>query len=840
MAGKSFLATCGATVATVAAIAAAALQATGAPSGPATRVNALAEVASPLSRRAPIGRTSSPAVAHTEAARAVLDRYCVTCHNQRLKTANLTLDAVDPGDVGREQEIWEQVVSKVRGGSMPPPGRPRPDEATTAEFVRNIETELDRAAIAHPNPGRPVIHRLNRAEYANAVRDLFGLEIDPRTLLPADNSGFGFDNIGDVLGVSSSLLERYLSAARTVARLAVGDPEIRPTVQTYKAAKNERQEDRVSEDAPFGTRGGISFHHFAPVDGEYAFKVRVLRTVGDQDYIRGLHRLSDAEVRIDGARVMHFTVGGELGCPVQGLAGSDCFKLLQGPAPTINKDEPDALVFRLPLVAGDHVVTAVFSGQTLELEGVKPRYPTSHYSFQNEIEGYPFIDAVEVDGPYNPKRPSDTSTSRKHIFVCDPSDAGKEKACAQTILARLARRAYRHLVPQSDVETLLQFFNDRREATNSFDAGIEAAVVRVLVSPQFLFRAERDPATVTAAGQPYKISDVELASRLSFFLWSSTPDDELLAAAEHGKLSTPAVLAQHVKRMLTDSRSTALSTNFAGQWLLLRNLQGVMPDTHEFPDFDDELRDAARRETELFFNSQIRENRGVPDLLRADYTYLNERLARHYGIANIYGSHFRRVAVTDERRRGLLGQASILTVTSYPNRTSPVLRGKWVLENILGSPPPAPPPNVPALEEQASAKYLSMRERMEQHRKNPACASCHARIDPIGFAMENFDGVGLWRDRQGETAIDTTGSLDGVKFNGVLELRQLLRSHEREFVTTVTKKLLTYALGRGVEYYDMPAVRKIVRDAQDDGYRWSSILLGIVNSTPFRMRRSES
>jgi mono/diheme cytochrome c family protein len=836
MSGKVFLAISGATVITVAAVAAAVLQATGAPSDTASwrvAVRARAAVRSPL-RQSP-----AAAVGHAVATRAVLDRYCVTCHNQRVKTANLTLDTTDAGDVGAQAEIWEKVVAKVRGGSMPPAGRPRPDEATTAEFVRGIEAELDRAAVAHPNPGRTVVHRLNRAEYANAIRDLFGLEIDPGALLPADSSGFGFDNIADVLGVSSSLLERYLSAARIVAKFAVGDPEIRPAVQIYKAAKNERQEDRISEDAPFGTRGGIAFHYYAPVDGDYGFKVRILRTVGDQDYIRGLHRLSEAEVRIDGERVMQFTVGGQLGCPVQGLAGSDCFTLLNGPMPTIDKDEPDALVFRLPLAAGDHVVTAAFSGETLELEGVKPRYPTSHYTFQNEIEGYAFIDTVEVDGPYNPKRPSDRSASRKHIFVCDPSGEPGEKACARTILARLARRAYRRPVAQHDVETLLQFFDERHEATSSFDAGIEAAIVRILVSPQFLFRAERDPATATP-GQPYKISDIELASRLSFFLWSTTPDDELLTTAERRTLSNPATLTQQVKRMLKDARSSALSTNFAGQWLLLRNLQGVMPDTHEFPDFDDELRAAARRETELFFDGQIREDRGAPELLRADYTYLNERLARHYGIPNVYGSHFRRVAIADERRRGLLGQASILTVTSYPNRTSPVLRGKWVLENILGSPPPAPPPDAPALEEQPSAKDMSMRERMQQHRKNPVCASCHARIDPIGFAMENFDGVGSWRDRQGATAIDTSGSLDGRAFNGVIELRQLLRSHEREFVTTVTKKLLTYALGRGVEYYDMPAVRKIVGDAENDGYRWSSILLGIVNSTPFRMRRSES
>jgi hypothetical protein len=793
-------------------------------------------------RSAPAPATTTSATVTPDAAaadRALMDKYCVTCHNERAKVGNLSLETLGLGDVASHADVWEKVVAKVRGGAMPPPAAARPDAATLSGFASSVEQALDLSAAQHPNPGRPVAHRLNRAEYTNAIRDLFGLNVDGRTLLPADDSGFGFDNIGDVLSVSSGLMERYLSAARTVARQVVGDPEIRPTVVTYKTPKNERQEERVSEDAPFGTRGGLSFHHFAPVDGDYTFKIRVLRTVGDQDYIRGLHRLSAVDVRLDGARTMQFTIGGQPGCPVQGLVGRDCFKLLSGPTPQITTDEPDALLVKMPLSAGDHVFTVAFADQTLELEGLKPRYPTGHYTFQNEIEGLPFIDSVDVDGPYQAKVPVATSPTRKAVFVCQPGAAATEASCAKTIVRRIVRRAYRRPVTDADLDPILQFYRDGHAAAGSFDAGIESAIVRVLVSPQFLFRTEREPAAA-GAGQPYKISDVELASRLSFFLWSSIPDDQLLDLAEHNKLSDPAVLAAQVTRMLGDPRSESLTANFAGQWLMLRNLQSIMPDTHEFPDFDDELRAAERRETELFFDSQIRENHGVPELLSADYTFLNQRLAEHYGLPNVYGSHFRRVAVTDERRRGLLGQASILTVTSYPNRTSPVLRGKWVLENVLGSPPPAPPPNVPALEEQPAVKYQSMRERMEQHRKNPICSSCHARIDPIGFAMENFDGVGRWRTKQGETPLDTSGVLNGVKFDGAVQLRQLLMSHQDEFVVTVTRKLMTYALGRGVEYYDMPAIRKIVHDAKANDYRWSSLLVGITSSAPFRMRRSES
>jgi hypothetical protein len=771
--------------------------------------------------------------------RAMLDRYCVTCHNQRLKTANLTLDDLDAANVDSQAEIWERVLAKVKGGSMPPPGRPRPDAAPMAAFVGSVENAIDAAALRHPDPGRPVLHRLNRSEYGNAVRDLLGLEVDVRALLPADDSGSGFDNMGDVLGVSSGLMERYLSAARSVARLAVGDDGIKPSVQTFKAPKNDRQEARVSEDAPFGTRGGVSFAYLAPLDGEYAFKIRILKTLGDQDYIRGLHRLSTVDVRVDSARVLHFTIGGQLGCPVQGLNGKGCFQQLSGPAATIPDVEPNTVTFRLPLTAGRHTFTAAFLDRRLEAEGLKPRYPTGHYSFQNEIEGLPFVEAVDVDGPYEAKVPANTVASRARIFSCTPASAAEEPACARQIIARLARYAYRGAVKPNDVELLMSFYDKGRTGARPFDAGIQSAIVRMLVSPSFLFRAERDPQG-TPAGRAYELSDLELASRLSFFLWSSIPDEELLSLAERGRLRDAATYDAQMQRMLADGRSAALTSNFAGQWLLLRNLQAVMPDTHEFPDFDDELRDAARRETELFFAAQIRENRPVPELLSAGYTFLNERLARHYGIPHVYGSHFRRVELSDERRSGLLGQASILTVTSYPNRTSPVLRGKWVLENILGSPPPAPPPDVPALEEQPSVKYRSMRERMDVHRKNPVCSTCHARIDPIGFAMENFDGTGQWRDRMIDTPIDVSGVLDGVRFEGVTGLRRLLMAHQEQFVASVTTRMMTYALGRGVLHTDMPAIRQVLRGAQADGYRWTSIITGIAHSTPFRMRRSDS
>ena len=786
---------------------------------------------------APLRNTDTEVVARHQ---ALVNRYCVTCHNDALQTAGLALDQYALQGVGHDAEVWERVVAKLRSGAMPPPGVPRPEAPAIEGAIAWLESELDHAAAANPNPGQKVAHRLNRSEYTNAIRDLLALKIDGQALLPPDGQGYGFDNIADVLTVSPSLLERYISTARKVARLAVGDVNIRPAVDIYRTSKDKRHEDR-SDDMPFGTRSGITVRRNFPVNGEYSFKIRFLRTVGDQEYIRGFHRQSDVDVRVDGERVAQFTVGGQIGCSLQGLVGRDCFRQVSGANATIRNDEPDALEFRLSVDAGPRTIVVAFPAATFQLEGLEPRYPTTHYTFQNQIYGLTFIDALEVGGPYEVTGPGE-SPSRQQIFVCEPAATQDEPACAETILARLARLAYRRPLTQEDTRTLLSFYETGRRDGGSFDAGIQSALVRMLVSPPFLFRAESNQPSVSP-GSTYRLTDLDLAARLSFFLWSSIPDDELLQLAEREQLREPAILAQQVDRMLADPRSEALVRNFAGQWLLLRNLQAIRPDTHEFPDFDDELRQAFRRETELFFESQVREDRSLVELLRADYTFLNERLARHYDIPNVYGPHFRRVTLSAEHahRRGLLGQASILTVTSLPNRTSPVARGKWILENILGAPPPAPPPNITALEEQSALRFQSMRERMEQHRRNPACATCHARIDPLGFALENFDGIGRWRTHQGATHIDVSASLDGHQFDGLNGLRTfLLEQHEEEFLATVTKKLLTYALGRGVEYYDMPAVRKILRQAADGDYRWSSIISGIVESVPFQMRRADS
>lgn len=758
---------------------------------------------------------------HAASERATLDRYCVTCHNARLKTAGLALDTLNIDDVAANAAVLERVVAKMRSGAMPPVGLPKPDKASLTSLIGALDSKLDIFSVSNPNPGKPLVHRLNRAEYANAVHDVLAVDVDVQSLLPPDDSAFGFDNMAEILTVSPGLLERYMTAAEKISRAAVGNPKIHPAVESYRVPQNVRQEDRASEDLPWGTRGGIAIRRYFPVDGEYSVRIHMRYAVGQDDLV-GLNDTAVVETRVDGARVEQFSFGGK-------PKYSDRVK-------TFGKGSvPDAYEFRIPVTAGTHVIGVDMQSETLELENLAPRFPTSNYSFQNDHQALARIDFVELGGPYNGVEAD--SPSRRQIFVCKPTGANDEE-CAKTIIARLARRAYRRPIDGTDIEGLMTFYRKQAEGSH-FDEGIEAALERILVSPQFLFRAERAPRGV-AAGKVYRISDLELASRLSFFLWSSVPDDELLKIANQGKLHQPEVLEAQVRRMTADARSRALVTNFAGQWLQLRDLQIVKPDPKGFAEFDDELREAFQRETELFFDNQLREDRSVVDLLTAKYTFLNERLARHYGIPGVYGSHFRRVELSDPNRIGLLGQASVLTVTSYADRTSPTLRGKWVLQNILGSPPPAPPPNVPALEEQPGAKYRTMRERMEQHRKNPVCAACHARIDPLGFAMENYDAVGQWRDHQGETPIDASGMLDGTSFNGVAQLRGLLLQHQDEFVSTVTTKLLTYALGRGLDYYDMPAVRKILREAGSGAPHWSSIVLGIVKSTPFQMRRSES
>ncbi len=737
-------------------------------------------------------------------ARAALDRYCVTCHNDRLRTAGLALDAVDPAQAGDSPAIWEKVVRKLRTGMMPPAPRPRPDADTYTGIVNYLEAALDRAADANPDPGRPAVQRLNRTEYVNAIRDLLALEVDGRTLLPADESGYGFDNVGDVLSVSPGLLERYLLAAAKVARRAVGDPTLRPATSTYRTSPLLAQDGRVSEDLPFGSRGGLAVRHHFPLDAEYEIRVAL------RGRSRAGHRL---EVRLDRERVGRFDLGAR--------------------AP---------LAVRIPVTAGTRLLGAAFIeelGRSLPIDGRPAPPPITSFAF-TLYPNAPSVERIDVVGPFEGRAPADTP-SRKAIFTCHPEGTAEERPCAEQVVASLARRAYRRPVTATDIDPLLAAYRAGRDAGGGFDDGIRWAIEALLVSPKFLFRVEHDPADA-APGDSYRIADLDLASRLSFFLWSSIPDDELVDLAARGALSDPAALERQVRRMLADPRSQALVENFAGQWLHLRNLRSAAPDTTRFPEFDDNLRQALRRETELLFGSQFRENRSVHDLLRADYTFVNERLARHYGIPNVYGNHFRRVEYNDDRRAGLLGHGSILTVTSYPHRTSPVLRGKWLLENLLGAPPPPPPPDIPELEEESDAAApATMRERMAQHRASPACSACHAKIDPLGFALENFDAVG--RRRTGEDgaagAIDASGTLpDGAPFDGPAAFRDALLREPwaTEFATTVTEKLLTYALGRGLDHGDAPAVRRILRNARADDYRWSSLILGIVESTPFRMR----
>ena len=771
---------------------------------------------------------------HTPSYRAVLDQYCVTCHNQTARTAELLLDQADVENIGDGPEVWEKVLKKLRAGAMPPAGMPRPDQATYDSFATYLETALDSASAAHPNPGRPVLHRLNRVEYANAVRDLLAVEIDGATLLPADDSRHGFDNIGDVLTVSPALLERYLSAARKISRLALGDPDISPVFEGYNVPKYFVQDDRMSEALPFGSRGGIAVRHNFPADGEYLLKVRLARN--SRDYITGLlDRPHQLDVRLDGARLELFTIGGETHGKSAPLFSNNAMG--ERAQDIYERTADDILEVRFPATAGPQQIEVAFLKETSMPEGPL-RTPMSKYDLHNYKGGEPGVASVSITGPYDATGMGETP-SRDKIFVCRPSSAQDEESCATKILSTLARRAYRRPLTEDDIQTLLDFYKAGHNE-GGFEAGIGSALERILVGPEFLFRIEVDPKNV-APDTAYPISDLELASRLSFFLWSSIPDDQLLELAEGGKLSDPLVLEQQVRRLLKDSRSKALVSNFAAQWLQLRSLRAINPDQDVFPYFEENLREAFRVETELFFESLLREDRSVLELLSANYTFVNERLARHYGIPDVYGSHFRRVDLETEERRGLLGKGSILTLTSYANRTSPVLRGKWVLENLLGTPPPPPPPNIPDLvESDQDGQAFSMREAMEQHRANPACATCHNVMDPLGFALENFDGIGTWRTTDAGDPIDSSGVLpDGTPFRGPAELqRVLLESKSEEFVATATERLLTYALGRGVESYDAPAIRSIIREAAPKNYRWSSLILGIVKSTPFQMRRS--
>jgi len=752
-------------------------------------------------------------------------KYCVTCHNQRLKTGDLTLDTIVGDDVAAHADVWEKVIRKVRAGMMPPAAVPRPDAAARAALVSSLESMLDRAAREKPNPGRPLAHRLNRAEYANAVRDLLAVDVDVSSLLPPDDSSGGFDNNADVLGVSPVLLESYLDAAERISALAIGDPRTPPTGELFRVRQDASQ-DRHIEGLPLGTVGGILIQRTLPLDGEYQFQVRLFRT--NLGTMRGLEYPHQLEISVDGVRVHLASFGGD-----KEIASSS-------ENPTTTGDAVDGrFTARVPLKAGPHDISVAFLEKThaLNTRRLQPYVRSSADTI--DFSGQPHIDEVLLSGPFNPTGVGQTP-SRKKIFVCVPKSGADEATCAKKILSGLARHAYRGDVTPDDLKVLQEFYARGREEGGGFDTGIDLALRRILSSPKFVFRVERDPPTV-ASGAAYRLSDLEVASRLSFFLWSTIPDDQLLALAEKGELSKPAVLEQQVRRMLSDPKSQALVDNFLGQWLQLRNLKNKQPNSHEFPDFDDNLRTSLQTEIELFFNSIVREDRSVVDLMTADYTFLNERLAKHYGIGNVYGTHFRRVTLTDETRRGLLGKGALLMVTSHPNRTSPVQRGKWILENVLGSPPPPPPDVVPPFPEDTEArKPASVRERMEQHRRNPACASCHRMIDPAGLALENFDATGGWRTRDGGTRgtpVDASGQLvDGTPINGVVELRQALVREPDTFVRTTTEKLLTYALGRGLTAADMPAVRTIVRDAQRDNYRFSSIVLGIMKSVPFQMR----
>jgi hypothetical protein len=756
--------------------------------------------------------TATPA--SIQSPRAVIDQYCVRCHSDQLRTGGLSLQSVDTVNLPTGAETWERVIRKLRTGSMPPAGAPRPDAATLSGVAATLEKAIDGEAVSHPNPGRPpALHRLNRAEYQNAIRDLLAVDVDAAALVPADDQSYGFDNIAGVLKMSPTLLERYLGAAREISRLAVGVTKMPPTAETFRLRSDLSQYEHV-EGLPFGTRGGTAIRYTFPQDGEYTFKIELLDLFAGAQ-VKEPHQL---EIALDAQRLKVFTLG----------PGRDAASSVYATAQTLET--------RAPVKGGPHLVTATFVKKTDALaESI--REPFSRPHGEGDFLLYqPHIGTVTIAGPFDATPATDTP-SRRRVFTCTPATAAEESSCARHIVSTVARRAYRRPVTEADLRPLMAFYTEERDR-RGFDAGIERVLQAILVSPAFLYRVENDPASIGADGV-YRLTDLELASRLSFFLWSSIPDDELLDAAVEGRLHERAVLERVVRRMLKDPRAAALATNFAAQWLRLRNVSGALPDDVIFPNFNDNLRQDFVKETELFFESIVREDRSVVDLLTADYTFVNERLAKFYGMSDVYGSDFRRVALRDDSRRGLLGQGSILTVTSYSDRTSPVGRGKWILENVLGTPPPPPPPNVPALKENGvNGAVLSMRERMTAHRANPVCASCHSRMDPLGFALENFDATGRWRTRsEGGQPIDASGMLpDGTKFNGPVELRALLVRQPEQFVTILAEKLLVYALGRGLEYYDASAVRRTVRASASSQYSFASLIVGLVESTPFQMR----
>jgi len=755
---------------------------------------------------------------------AMVKQYCLGCHNNKVKTAGVSLEGLDTTRVGDNAATWEKVLRKLSADQMPPAGLPHPKTEDRQKFVAWLEASLDQAAAARPNPGRPTIHRLNRAEYANAIRDLLAVDTKPLVSLPGDDSGYGFDNIGDVLSLSPVLLERYMSAANKIVKAAVGDVHMKPqedeffatrdTRTTKQRLKFNRRPERISEDLPFDSAGGTLIHYRFPVDGTYTIRIKT-PTPAKPDGSTNDPTVSELKIPVKaGNRELGVTFFREDELPevivnpaTAGRRGAAALGARRGPPRMAKMD--------------------------VRLDGARMKV----FDVPEGQNG-PAWSAVAITGPYDVMGPGDTE-SREKIFVCKPANASQEEGCARRIISNLGRRAYRRPFTEADLKPLMGFYDSARK-NGTFDDGIEMALRAMLVSPDFLFRVEHDPATA-APGTVFRVNDYELASRLSFFLWSSIPDDELLNLAAKNRLHEPAVLQAQVSRMLADEKSDALVTNFAGQWLYLRNLALSTPDPDEFPEFDDALRAAFLQETQMFFASILRDNRPVTELLSANYSYLNDRLAEHYGIKGIYGPQFRRVLLADADRGGLLGQGSILTVTSYPNRTSVVQRGKWVLENLLGTPPPPPPPDVPSLEAHSKeGKQLTMRQQMEQHRANPTCAACHSRMDPIGFALENYDGVGKWRTTDAGSRIDPSGKLpDGTTFAGPSGLKNLLLTADKnEFLETFTEKLMTYALGRGLEYYDRPALRGVIRDAEAHGNTIQAYIKAIVKSQQFQMRRS--
>jgi mono/diheme cytochrome c family protein len=789
----------------------------------------------------PTASASPTQAAGRPSTRQFLDTYCVTCHNEKRKVGNLAFDSLDVEHLSANAATWERAIKKLSVGAMPPAGMRRPTPEVYAGFIHGLAQQLDREETAAPNPGRPPVHRLNRLQYQNAIRDLFGLEIDGRSMLPADNSGFGFDNIADLLTMSPGLLDRYLVAAAQISRLAIPDKMTRPSVTTYSLPYlTLGQDDRMSELEPFGSRGGTAVSHYFPVDGEYSLTMFMQRTdLAAGSIPRGLDVVSHVDVRLDRARVKLIGIGGVARIPGSSNDAPDVYRGAGG-----DYDPQAGLQVRFHAPAGTHAIAITFDRDFYETEGLGiTSLPLASTAWSQGRLTSPDVgrievglDRVDIGGPLS-ITPSAAGPEKSDLFVCRPASAKDEEPCARRILRRLAHRAYRRPVTDAEVSALVSFYR-RERMTGNFEAGLRAAIQRMLVDINFLFRLEQDPAGVKA-GSAYRVSDLELASRLSFFLWSSIPDEELLGLAEKGTLHTPAVLEQQVRRMLADRRADVLLDDFFGQWLTTRNVLSQRPDPKVFPQFDDNLRSAFAEETRLFLADQVRTDRPALEVFTANYTFANERLAKHYGIENVYGSHFRRVALPDDKRGGLFGQGSVLTVTSYADRTSVVMRGKWILETLLGTPPPPPPPNVPPLE--ATKISGTLRQRMEQHRKNAVCATCHSQLDPPGFALENFDAIGGYRTLDGGAKVDPSGVfVDGTKFAGPDTFRQAMLHYSDALLGNLTEKLLTYALGRGVEYYDMPAVREIIHDTASDQHRWSSLIVAIAKSTPFQLRRAES